>query len=178
MLLFRWTPEGLLCSGGPKSFAVFPPGAVQCDLSFFSVPEEECKEQQISWPGEYDIAGMAIRGIGQNEGKQVSYVVSVQGTRCAFLSSPLGEWSDADIAQLGTVDLLVLPGEHAKAVQKLLDAVDPRLLFLLPSKNGIDREVLKVCGAEGKEHVTEYKLKGALPAEGREVVVFGGPDRN
>ncbi|OGJ56884.1 hypothetical protein A3H22_02715 [Candidatus Peribacteria bacterium RIFCSPLOWO2_12_FULL_55_15] len=174
MLLFRWTPAGLVCSGGPKSFAVFPQGATDADFSFLSVPEEEPQEGSISWPGEYDIAGMAIRGIGQNEGQQVSYVVSLTGTRCAFISSPLGEWSDADIAYLGNVDLLVLPGENATMVQKLLDAVDPRLLFLLPSKDGIDREVLKVCGAEGKEHITEYKLKGALPAEGREVVVFGG----
>ena len=124
MLLFRWASDGLLCSGSPKSFAVFPQNTVEADVT--------------------------------------------------FLSSPLGEWSDADIAYLGNVDLLVLPGEHAKMVQKLLDVVDPRLLFLLPSKDGIDRDVLKVCGVEGKEHVTEYKLKGALPAEGREVVVFGG----
>jgi|SRR3989344_1450371 len=174
MLLFRWASDGLLCSGSPKSFAVFPQNTVEADVTFLSVPEEEAQEGRISWPGEYDIAGMAIRGIGQNEGQQVSYVMSVQGIRCAFLSSPLGEWSDADIAYLGNVDLLVLPGEHAKMVQKLLDVVDPRLLFLLPSKDGIDRDVLKVCGVEGKEHVTEYKLKGALPAEGREVVVFGG----
>lgn len=173
MLLFRHTPEGLLCSGGPKSLAIFPQGAAAADASLLSVPEEEPLEQHISWPGEYDIAGMAIRGIGQNEGQQVSYVVSLPDTRCAFISSPLGEWSEETLAQLGNVDLLVLPGENAKVVQKILDTVDPRLLFLLPSKDGIDREVLKVCGAEGKEHVTEYKLKGALPVEGREVVVFG-----
>ncbi|MBI2523630.1 hypothetical protein HYW11_00210 [Candidatus Peregrinibacteria bacterium] len=173
MLLFRWTSAGLVCSGSPKSFAVFPRSTVEADLTFLSVPEEEVREGRISWPGEYDIAGMAIRGIGQNEGQQVSYIVSLQDIRCAFLSSPLGEWSEEASAQLGNIDLLVLPGEHAKTIQKLLDAVDPRLLFLLPSKDGIDREVLKVCGAEGKEHVTEYKLKGALPVEGREVVVFG-----
>lgn len=173
MLLFRSTSDGLLCTGGPKSLAIFPRAAVEVDLSFLSVPEEEPQEGKISWPGEYDIASMAIRGIGHNEGQQVSYVVHFPGVRSAFLSSPLSEWSEETVAQLGTVDLLVLPGENAKAVQKLLDAVDPRLLFLLPSEKGIDREVLKVCGAEGKEHVTEYKLKGALPVEGREVVVFG-----
>ncbi|MBI2117676.1 hypothetical protein HYT95_02145 [Candidatus Peregrinibacteria bacterium] len=114
MLLFRWTSAGLVCSGGPKSFAVFPCSTVEADLTFLSVPEEEVREGRISWPGEYDIAGMAIRGIGQNEGQQVSYVVSLHDIRCAFLSSPLGEWSEEASAQLGNIDLLVLPGEHAK----------------------------------------------------------------
>lgn len=175
MLLFRWTlAGGLLCSGGPKTFAVFPQAAVDADLVLLSVPEEEPQEGRISWPGEYDMAGMAIRGIGQSGGQQVSYVVRLPGVRCAFLSSPLGEWTEESLEQLGSIDLLVLPGENAKVVQKLLDAVDPRLLFLLPSKDGVDHDVLKICGAEGREHATEYKLKNALPAEGREVVVFGG----
>lgn len=174
MLLFRWTSAGLVCSGGPKSFAVFPQGATDADFSFLSVPEEEPQEGRISWPGEYDTAGMAIRGIGQGEGQQVSYVVHLPGAKCAFLSAPLGEWTEGALEQLGSIDLLALPGENAKAVQKFLDAVDPRLLFLLPSKNGVEHDVLKICGAEGKERVAEYKLKGALPAEGREVVVFGG----
>lgn len=172
MLLFRWTPDGLVCSGGPKSLAIFPRGAAGTDVSLLAVPEEELREKHISWPGEYDIAGIAIRGIGYSEGQQVSYTVHLPGVRCAFLSSPLREWSEAAVEQLGSIDLLALPGENATMVQKLLDAVDPRILFLLPSKNGIDRDVLKVCGAEGKEHVKEYRLKGALPTEGREVVVF------
>lgn len=172
MLLFRWTPAGLLCGGAPKTFAVFPQGAMDASLSLLSLPEEEPQEGRISWPGEYDTAGMAIRGIGQGEGQQVSYVVRLPDARCAFLSSPLGEWTEESLEQLGSIDLLVLPGENAKAVQKFLDAVDPRLLFLLPSKNGVDHDVLKICGADGKERVTEYKLKGALPTEGREVVVF------
>lgn len=173
MLLFRCTPAGLLCSGGPKSFAVFPQGAADAGLVLLSVPEEELQEGRISWPGEYDMAGMAIRGIGLGEGQQVSYVVHLPDVRCAFLSSPLGEWTEEALEQLGSIDLLVLPGENAKAVQKFLDVVDPRLLFLLPLQNGVDRDVLKICGAESKERVAEYKLKGALPAEGREVVVFG-----
>lgn len=173
MLLFRWTPSGLLCSGGPKTFAVFPQGATDAGLALLSVPEEEPQDGRISWPGEYDMAGMAIRGIGQGGGQQVSYVVRLPGVRCAFLSSPLGEWTEEALERLGSIDLLVLPGENAKAVQKLLDAIDPRLLFLLPSKDGVDHDVLKMCGAEGQERVMEYKLKSALPAEGREVIVFG-----
>ncbi len=173
MLLFRWTSAGLVCSGGPKSFAVFPQGVADADFSFLSVPEEEPQEGRISWPGEYDMAGMAIRGIGLGEGQQVSYVVRLADVRCAFISPPLGDWMEGALEQLGSIDLLVLPGENAKAVQKFLDVVDPRLLFLIPLKNGVDHDVLKICGAEGKERAAEYKLKGALPAEGREVVVFG-----
>ena len=155
MLAFRSMSGGLVCGGGPKSFAVFPHSAVEADISLLPIPQEEPVGQCISWPGEYDKAGIAIRGIGQSEGQQVSYVVHFPDVRCAFISSPLLEWSETNVSQLGTVDLLVLPAENAKVVQKLLEAVDPRLLFLVPSKDGIDHDVLKVCGAEGKEHVRE-----------------------
>ena len=61
-----------------------------------------------------------------------------------------------------------------KASQKLLEDVDPRMLILVPSEKGkMDPEVIKACGAQGKELVDELKVKGSFSAEGREVVVFG-----
>ena len=138
-----------------------------------STPEESPTKGILSWPGEYDFDGVAIMGIGHEEGRLISYVVSVNGVRCAFLCSPLQEWADHELELLGDVDVLCIPSDDPKILQKLVDEIDPRVL--IPLKTGGDEkytEALKICGAIGVEQVSEYILKGALPAEGREVVVL------
>ena len=165
--------HSLRITGGQKAVSVFPGKNAEGDMNLLPSPQEEGPDNAISWPGEYDVAGITVRGIGHGEGQQVSYLIEDDGTRCAFPCSPLLEWSEEDIERLGDVHVLALPAENSKVVQKLLDEVDPRVLLLVPGKDGkLDSDVLKVCGAVGKEQVSEYKLKGSLPAEGREVVVF------
>lgn len=136
-------------------------------------PEEEPGKGTISWPGEYDLAGIAIRGIGHEEGAHVSYAITVNGVRCAFLHSPLHDWNDDELELLGDVDVLCIPSDDPKIIQKLVDEIDPRVLIPLDT-GGAEKhaEALKVCDAQDKEPVEKYDLKGALPAEGREVVVL------
>ena len=114
---------------------------------------------------------MSLKGVGHLEGKQVSYVAHIDGVRMGFLSAPLQDWSEMQIEAVGDIDVLVLPASETKLTQKLIDEFDPRILVLLPGK---DKEALKavekVIGV--KERVSEYKLKGSLPAEGREVVML------
>lgn len=156
--------------------AVFPEKSDNFDektLVLLSVPEEEVRTPNVlSWPGEYNEGGISVYGIGQMEGQEVSYVVEVDGVRCAFLASPLQDWTDHQIEMVGEIDVLSLPAENAKIAQKLIDEFDPRVIILLPTS---DKEayaaITKLIGAKG-EAVSEYKLKSSLPAEGREVVVM------
>ena len=144
-------------------------------MALLPAPEEVPSKGNISWPGEYNLAGISIRGIGQKEGQQVSYVAEIDGVRCAFPSVPLEDWTDHQIEMIGDIDVFVVPQGDAKLVQKLIDEFDPRILLIVPDESGkFDPEILRTCGAQGKEHVSEYKLKGSLPAEGREVVVLAG----
>jgi hypothetical protein len=116
---------------------------------------------------------VAIKGIGQDEGQHVSFAVHMDDVRVALPSSPIGEWSQEDIERLGDVAVMVLPAENAKHAQALIDEIDPRVLVLVAGADGnMDADVLKIAGATGKEAVSEYKLKGALPAEGRETIVL------
>ncbi len=156
------------------SFVAFPEKAQPGVLNLLASPQENPSREIISWPGEYDIAGITIRGIGQLEGQKVSYVVVVDDIRIAFPASPLEDWSSDDLEQMGEVHVLVLPAEDPKRCQMLLDEVDPRVLFIVPASDGsLHPDVLKACGAMDKEQVSEFKLKGSFGAEGREVVVFG-----
>jgi hypothetical protein len=164
---------GVRLTGLDRPITAYVPKAAQPgDLVLLSTPEEEPGDDVLSWPGEYDREGVALRGIGQLEGQRVSFLVIADGIRCALLSAPLLEWADADLAQLGDVHVLVLPAEEPKRAQMLLEEIDPRVLVLAPGSDGsVDPEVIRVCGATGKEFQTELKLK-ALPTEGRDVVVL------
>ena len=160
-------------SDGKTTVVTFPKKPVADAVNLLPAPEEDPKGKAISWPGEYDIGGVAIKGIGQKEGQQVSYVLQMDEYRVAAPSCPLEEWSQEDIERLGDVAVLILPAENPKQAQALIDEVDPRMLVLVPGSDGtLDPDVMKTAGATGKEPVAEHKLKGALPAEGREVLVM------
>lgn len=161
------------CEINGKKLLIFPEKEGEADITLLASPEEEPAEGKISWPGEYDIDGIAIRGIGHDEGKQITFAVEAENVRCAFFSSPLHGLNDYELGLLGDVDILCIPADDAKLVQKLVDEVDPRVLIPLPTKDEKTfEEVLKNAGAKGKEIVDEYKQKGSLPAEGREVVIL------
>lgn len=165
--------SSVLLSDGKTDVTAFPKKAAAKGVTLLASPEETPSGSVISWPGEYDIGGVAIRGIGQKEGQHVSYVVQMDDVRIALPASPLEEWSQADIERLGDVAVLILPTEDAKLCQALIDEIDPRLLILVPGSDGnMHPEVLKAAGATGKESVSEYKLKGALSVEGREVIIL------
>lgn len=169
--------QTLRCTLGKLQLISFPASVGKSvpegTMVLLSHPEEEPTDGVISWPGEYDFSGVLIRGLGHEDGRQVSFVVVADGTRFAFLSTPLHKLSDFELSQIGDIDVLVLPCDDAKLVQELIDAIDPRVLIPLATKDEkVFQEVLKACGAQGKEAVDEYKLKGSLPAEGREVVIL------
>jgi len=145
------------------------------DLILLAHPEEDPQEGRISWPGEYDFGGVAVRGLGHGEGKDVSYVVETEGVRCAFLVSPLREFTDNELELLGDIDVLFLPADDTKIAQKMIDQIDPRALIPLPTKDEATfKEILDNCGAKDKGAESEFKVKGksSLPAEGRDVVIL------
>ena len=156
------------------TFTIFGESTAKEQISLLQHPEDMPSNVRISWPGEYDFSGIAVTGIGQNEDSTVSYVLHVDHLGIAFISSPLQDWSGHDIETLSTVDILVIPAGPAKLVQKLVEDLDPRVLVVFPGKNPEHMsETLQITGAMGKEVQSVYKLKGALPMEGRENVILG-----
>jgi hypothetical protein len=86
-LTFTLSGSALKCTGGPMPFVVFPEKVQAGMLNFMSSPQENPSREVISWPGEYDVAGITVRGIGQKEGQKVSYVIVVDDIRFAFPAS-------------------------------------------------------------------------------------------
>ncbi len=144
------------------------------EIVLFEAPEEKPAPRTISWPGEYDVDGISVCGIGHDEGASVSYAVEIEGVHFAFLDSPLKDWSDSQIEFLGNIDVLCVPSDNPKALQKIIDDIDPRVLIPL-NTGGAEKyaESLKVCGGQGKEPAQEFNVKkGSMPTEGRDIVVL------
>jgi len=162
------------CDMDGREIVAFAGKAVEgAKISLLATPADEVESGVISWPGEYDIDGIAVRGIGHEEGKRVSFVVDDSHVRIAFMASPLHDWKSHELELLGDVDILCIPADDAKIAQKIIDEVDPRVLIPLPTTDEQTFvDILKAVGAQGKEIEPEYKLKGNLPAEGREVVIL------
>jgi hypothetical protein len=175
MLTFTSLGDGTVRLSGPEKSLIVFPQALPKDansITLLAVPERERTPGVVSWPGEYNMAGVSLKGIGHLEGKQVSFVVKADGVRMAFLSAPLQDWFDEQLESVGDVDVLVLPTSEPKLAQKLIDEFDPRVLILVQTGDANISELLKSVGATASTPVSDFKLKGQLPQEGREVVVL------
>lgn len=157
---------------GKLAVDVFP-AKIGSNLCLLSHPEEEAKEKVISWPGEYDFEGMTLKGVGQLEGKQVSYTGFYEGVRVAFIDAPVQSWSDSEMQALGAVDVLVIAADDPKKVQAIVEEVDPRVVLLFKTKDGDLAGVAKALGVKDIQPVDEFKAKsGSLPADARQVMVL------
>lgn len=176
--MLTFTPKkGAACTVEIESvtFDVFPAEAPKEGWALLSHPEEEMKSKQVvSWPGEYDFAGISIRAVGQDLGRQVSYSCNMEGVKVMFVDTPVLAWTDTDLEKVGDVDVLVVAADDAKKVQALVEAVDPRVIILSSVKGGDLAGVAKACGLASVQTVDKFTVKhGALPQDNRQVVVLG-----
>lgn len=176
MIVFSPKPSAACSvSSGTVTFDVFPASPGKDVWSLLSHPQEELTDKKIvSWPGEYDFTGITVRGIGQEDGRQISYTCSADNVRCAFIDGPILEWTDTDIERLGDIDVLVIAADSPKKVLTLVEAVDPRVIVLFKVKDGDLAGTAKACGVAKVEPVAEFKVKpGSLPQDTRQTVVLG-----
>ena len=157
------------------TFDVFPEKPTKDTWTFLSHPQEELTDKKmVSWPGEYDFSGILVRGIGQEGGRQISYVCHVENIRIGFIDGPILDWTDADIERLGDIDVLVVAADNPKKVLALVEAVEPRIIILTETKDGDLVGTAKACGVTQVQTVAELKVKpGSLPQDTRQVVVLG-----
>ncbi len=167
--------KGSACEVTTKSstFLVFPDKPEGKARMLVSHPMEEFSQNIVCWPGEYDFDEMFIRGIGQEDGKQISFVCDAEGMRIAFVDEPVLPWSDADLERLGDTGILVVRADEAKAVKALVESVDPRVLVLIAGEKADIGAIAKACGSADPETVSEVKLQSSsLPTDTRKTIIL------
>jgi hypothetical protein len=170
--------SALSCSNGKVKVHVFSKGALgkfgEADLTLLTRPLEKPSKNVISWPGEYDLKEVSIRAIGQEEGKYVSYVLSMDGVRVGVLSSPLHDWSEEELRAFGDVDILVIPAEDSERVTTVIEEIDSPVV--VPLQTGDEKtfqNVLKAIGGEDAKVEKEIKIRpGTIKKEERAVYVL------
>jgi len=112
----------------------------------------------VEGPGEYEISGVSMIGIpsfhdakrGEERGSNTIYVFEIDGLRIAHLGDLGGVLSDEQIAQLGSIDVLMLPvgGIYTvgpKEAVKVVGEIDPYFVIPMHYKvNGLSSELSKL----------------------------------
>ncbi|MDP3975687.1 MAG: MBL fold metallo-hydrolase, partial [bacterium] len=136
----------------------------------------------FDWPGEYDVAGVSIRGIEvlQGKGGVVTYLFHFPEGRVAWMGEMSEYPDDKFIEALGEVHVLILPvgGKDvlsAKDAFRLVEALEP--LVVIPICHGGKRDDLKPFLKEMEVQlpapVDSYELKKALlGSENMELVIL------
>jgi hypothetical protein len=127
---------------------VAPSGSVSCEISDFRIvvdpgprergslvlktsatlPFEISSPETIDRPGEYDIAGIKVKGLEietESDTKVIktSYLVEADGVNLCFLDGLVKEPDDAFLEKLGEVDVLFITADKGSLEPKKLGAV-------------------------------------------------------
>lgn len=145
-------------------------------------------------PGEYEVAGVVIRGIAarshmDEEGKHsaVIYTIEADDTKVAVLGHIYPELSEAQLEQIGMVDIAVVPvggsGYTLDAIGalKVIKQIEPKVVipthfadksinYELPMAELAD--AIKNLGMEVSETVGKFKIKPAEISDSTKLVVL------
>jgi hypothetical protein len=98
---------------------------------------------KITDPGEYEVGGVSVIGVQDQQGK--IYVIEMDGIRTALLDNPTDKLSEKQIEEIGPVDIAIIP----KLNSELVTQIDPWVILC---------ETGSESPAVGKYSITADKL--------------------
>lgn len=149
--------------------------------------EGEGKTFVVRHAGEYEVKGIFVTGISasKKDGTAHSiYCIDLEGMSVAFLGALDRKLSDAEVAALGPIDILIVPAGggtvlDAKGAAEVVAQVEPRIV--IPSYVNVKGLKAKLASADGickelagpREDLNKLKItKTGLPAEDMKIVVL------
>lgn len=148
----------------------------------------------VNGPGEYDVAGVVVRGIPAGTVKegvvnyQAIYTIGAEGMVVGFLGSVAGKLTDAQLEDLNDVDILLVPvgGStvmDAEDAVKALNQLEPNVVIPMYFKTpGITLKLdssdkfLKEAGAKAEE-MDKLLIKASELTEEKTRLVVLKPQR-
>lgn len=115
------------------------------------VAEVEGEPKVLDWPGEFEVADVAIEAI-RPEGEDTSvFIFALDGIKICHLGFLKHELHDDVLDHIGDVDILIVPvGGGAvldgKTAQKVVEAIEPRVV--IPMLYNATESTLDIKGAE------------------------------
>lgn len=112
------------------------------------------KPFKIDAPGEYEVGGVSVMGINDQNGAKI-YVVELDGIRLAVLGKIEGKLTDAQIEEMGSIDILLCSAPTTEVVSQ----IDPWV-------------IVTEVAPEGSTKVPKYLITAdKLPTETTTVVL-------
>jgi L-ascorbate metabolism protein UlaG (beta-lactamase superfamily) len=167
------------------------------DVAVFSGPHTDLDQEvrlMIDYPGEYEVADVSISGVQarahmDEEGKRtaVMYRFDMDDIRVAVLGHVHPDLTNAQLEQLGVIDVLVVPvGGNGYTLDgigalKLVKKIEPKIIIPTHyAETGLNYEVpqqelkdaLQSLAIEPVETVEKLKLKVAEVGETQRVLVL------
>lgn len=146
--------------------------------------EVEGSPKILDWPGEFEVAGVNIEALAQDQGN--IFLFNIDGMKVCHLGGLAHELSDETLELIGDVDILLIPvggGSvlDAKPAQRLVEAIEPRVvipMYFMSGESKMDiqgpSEFLKAVGKSNLEPLDKFTVKGraTLPEESMEFVLL------
>ncbi|HET9722030.1 MAG TPA: MBL fold metallo-hydrolase [Candidatus Saccharimonadales bacterium] len=145
-------------------------------------------------PGEYEISGVVIHGIGarshmDEEGKKsaVIYTIEADDTKIAVLGHIYPELSDQQLEAIGMVDVAVVPvGGNGYTLDgsgalQVIKQIEPKIVIPTHYSDGAIRyevaqteldDALKNLGMEISEKLAKYKIKSGDLSDSTKLIVL------
>lgn len=141
-------------------------GKAKADVVLLTKPGDFKSEAMlIDGPGEYEVKGTMITGVPADE--DTIYSLKVDGVAVGIVGSVSG-LSDAQIEDLGQIDVLTLQASDPAAAAKIVSQLEPKYVVPL---GGDNEAFLKEMGAS-PEPVSKLKLNAKeMPLETTVVVL-------
>ena len=180
MVISLLGPSGVRCQVADFSLLVDPPAKKKGNL----VLETEAKIDEIDFPeegrirgtGEYEVAGVKVRGIdvgGDKKTLRTAYAVRFDNIRLGFLNGLSGQLNQSVLDKLGEIDVLFINPElsnlSSKELVALIKRVEPRILVPMTDKGA--KMLLEEFGQKTpQEEKLILRAKEINEAEGIKVI--------
>lgn len=124
----------------------------------------------VTWPGEYELSGVYVKGIESDDGATI-FEVQVEGVNIVH-SGQASVIKSETLDSLGNVDILILPMSDDSLdldkAKNLVNALEPRVIIPVgPNKQSF----LSENATDSLEQISKYTIsKTKLPAENTEII--------
>ena len=138
----------------------------------------------IKGPGEYEIGGIFVQGIGV--GESIIYLIEGEGiTLCHLNSLAKGDVGSDLLERAGSVDILMVPvggNLGPERAGEIISQIEPKIVLPmdykiagLKKKKGQLGDFLKAFGVEEPETLKKLKIKGGRLSEETKVIILSPP---
>lgn len=152
-----------------------PTGDAKADALLFT--KGEAKSGEIIYfnsPGEYEVSGVMMDGIGLGEGN-TAFSVGSEELKLAYVAGKVTELSDKQVEAFGNVDVLIvaLDDQPGSAIVKLINQLEPRVVVPIDYTPDALAAFIKEVGHE-PEKLDRLKIsKKDLPEDKQKLILLG-----